>query len=140
MWTVRKINKIDSNEDYRVKVHFREKNRIDSNNYIPESEIIIRLKKFSINKCFTFYKHNCLKQWSDLEVSAEIEVFHNTNLSEISHNFNIFDEELISKNIAHHEISQQIPTPALPAPHETHIPMDAAGIAVGGDDIFGKFL
>jgi hypothetical protein len=71
-------------------------------------------------------------------MSADIEVFHNTNFSEISHNFNIFDEDLIAKNVAHHEISQHQQIPALPAPHETHIPIDAAGIPVGSDDIFGK--
>jgi len=45
---------------------------------------------------------------------------------------------LIAKNVAHHEISQHQPVPALPAPNDTHIPMDAASIPVGSDDIFGK--
>ena len=113
------------------------KNLENQNNYVPNSEIIIKLKKYSVNKCFTFIKQQYHKPWSDIEISTQIETFNSHHNNEISHNFNIFDEEIIGKNIAQHEISKVNQIPALPSPNDEYNAGAQYGMASLSDDIFG---
>ena len=108
------------------------------NNYIPESELIIKLKKYSISKCFTFTKQDSYKPWSDFEISTDIEIYPNMKIIEIiSNNFNIFDEDLLAIKIPQQETSKNSQILALPSPNNVYAPADAAGMAHGSDDFFG---
>ena len=68
-------SKLDSERDYKIKLKFTIDNTIPINNYIPDSEVIVTIKKFSISNALTLLKFNNDLAFNILEVKAEISYY-----------------------------------------------------------------
>lgn len=90
---------LDSEKDVKIKIKMKsEHNDIHPNNYLPASEIVVTVKKYSIGNAYTMLKYNPCLPFSEVLVQAEIS----------SYDFGKDDYETLIRNLNVEEKGLQI--------------------------------